>query len=256
MKRIFLTMAIIVAVTTFVFGQSKDEQEIRKMFAANADALLKSDMNALPDYYADSFTFTAADGTVINKMQFLDFVKNRKRSGSFNFDDLSVRTFGNAAVVNFTRTSTTIDNDDSKINSKSRDTAMLVKTGGRWQYVAIQISKELADDQAAAEKQIGELMTNWGNALGRRDAAAVEKILPADLMIVSPDGKMVTSRAEYLEVVKSFPSDATVTGKSEKTIVSGDTAVQTGTYSVTPKAGGANTMNYKYTATFVRRGGR
>jgi len=37
--------------------------------------------------------------------------------------------------------------------------------------------------------------------------------------------------------------------------VTGDTAVQSGTYSVTPKAGG-NAMNYKYTATFVRRGGR
>jgi len=75
-------------------------------------------------------------------------------------------------------------------------------------------------------------------------------------MLVSPDGKLSASRAEYLEVVKNFPAEATVTGKAEKTIVSGDTAVQTGTYSVMPKAGGGNAANYRFTATFVMRGGR
>ncbi len=256
MKRITLTLAMIIAATTFVFGQSKDEQEIRKMFEMSANALVKNDVAALSNYYADGLTFTLADGRTINKTQFLDFAKNSKRE-SFNFDDLNIRTFGNTAVVNFNRTSTNVNPDGSKTNSKSRDTATLVKNGKSWQIVALQISNEqAADNQAETEKQIGELMTNWGNALGRRDAAAVEKMLPADLMIVPPDGKMTASRAEYLEVVKTFPSEATVTGKSEKTIVSGDTAVQTGTYTVTPKAGGASTMNYRYTATFVRRGGR
>jgi len=113
----------------------------------------------------------------------------------------------------------------------------------------------MADNQAAAEAQISEALTNWSSALGRRDAAAVEKILPADFMLVSPDGKLFTTRAEYLEVVKNFPGETTVTGKPAKTIVMGDTAVQSGSYSVTPKSGG-QTMNFNYTATLVRRNGR
>lgn len=254
MKKIILTLAITIIAATMVFGQSKDEQEIGKMMDASAAALLKNDVAALSNIFADDLTFTVADGNVYNKTQVLDFSKNTKRE-SFNFDDLKIRTFGNTAVVNFTRTSTGISGDGEKMNSKSRDTAMLVKNGGRWQIVALQISNEMAADNQAAESQIGKILTDWGNALGRRDAGAVEKILPANFMLVSPDGKLYTNRAEYLEVVKNFPGEATIVGKGEKTIVAGDTAVQTGTYSVTPKAGG-NTINYSYTTTFVRRDGR
>lgn len=244
---------MIIAATTFVFGQSKDEQEIRKMFEMSADALLKNDIAALSNYYADDVTFTIADGRVFNKTQFLDFVKNSKRE-SFKFDDLSVRTFGNAAVVNFNRTSTDVNRDGLKMNSKSRDTAMLAKNGGRWQVVALQISNEMADNQAAAEKQITDILADWGNAAGRRDAAGVDKILARDFMITTPDGKFA-DRAQYLEIVKNFPAEATISGKGDRTIVMGDTAVQSGTYSAAPKAGG-QAANYSYTATFVRRNGR
>lgn len=383
MKRTILTLAMIIAATTFIFGQSKDEQEIRKTMEIVAAAIVKSDVTALSNYYADDVTVTVDDGRVVNKTQFLDFIKNSKRE-EFNFSDVKVRTFGNAAVVNFTRISTNVNNDGSKSNSQSRDTATLAKNGGRWQIVALQISNEMANnqsggnteqeirqtldsiaaalvkndsaalsnyyadsysfvnsvgtmsnkaqrleaaknarfqsfsyedmnirqmgnaavvvlrpvqtvklengqteirraratmtmakrdgrwqivaiqvtpdnppsgDQAATEKQIGEIMSNWGNAAGRRDAAAIDKILPADFMLVSPDGKLA-NRTQYLEIVKNFPADATVSGKAERTIVMGDTAVQSGTYSTAPKAGGADTRNFSYTATFVRRGGR
>ncbi|MDQ3749081.1 MAG: nuclear transport factor 2 family protein [Acidobacteriota bacterium] len=98
-------------------------------------------------------------------------------------------------------------------------------------------------------------MTNWGNALPRRDVAAIEKILPPnEFMLKGADGK-IHNREQYLDAVKSFPNDVTVSGKPEKTMVMGETAVSTGTYSVTPKAGGQPT-SYNYTATFVRRVGR
>ena len=116
MKRIFLFLAIFAfATTTFVFGQSKDEQEIRKLFEMSAQALVKNDIAALSNYYADDLTFTIADGNTYGKPQFLDFVKNTKRE-SFNFNDLSIRTFGNTAVANFTRTSTAVDNSGLKSN--------------------------------------------------------------------------------------------------------------------------------------------
>lgn len=392
MKRIFLFLAIFAIATTFVFSQSKDEQEIRKLFAATAVAIAKNDVATLSNYYADDLTFTVADGRTVNKTQFLDFVKNSKRE-SFNFDDVNVRTFGNTAVVNFTRTSTNVNPDGAKVNSKSRDTATLVKNGKGWQIVALQISNELAGNQsgsnsagggsseeqeirqtldkiadaltrrdadamanywadnhtftnrngmitnkaarlaslksgqprpgafkyedvnirllgantavvsarptypikfdngqtitvndratmtmakmngrwqivathsswdnpetgdnAAVEKQLTEILTNWGNAIGRRDVATIEKILPPnEFMMVSPDGK-IGDRTQYLEFIKNLPAEATVAGKATKTMVMGDAAVSTGTYTVTPKGGQA--MNYNYTATFIRRQGR
>lgn len=257
MKRTILTLAITLIAATFVFGQSKDEQEIRKTLNTIADALVKNDVATLANYYADNYTFINGNGEMVNKTQRLERAKNA-RFQTFSYGDLNIRQMGNTAVV-LARPTQTIKLESGEIqNLQDRATLTMAKMNGRWQIVAIQTSPDnpATGNLAETEKQIGELMTNWGNALGRRDAATVEKILPADLMIVSPDGKMTATRAEYLEVVKSFSSDATVTGKSEKTIISGDTAVQTGTYSVTPKASGAKTMNYRYTATFVRRNGR
>lgn len=252
MKRTILILAITLIAATFVFGQSKDEQEIRKMMEMNADAIVKNDTAALSNYTADSLTFTGAEGVTVNKTQYLERIKNSKFE-SFSFADMNIRVFGNAAVVVANPTFTTIDKNGDRTNVKDHSTMTLVKTGGRWQVVAVHRSTNQADNQSLTEKQIGEVLSAWGNALGRRDAAAVDKILPADFMVMSPDGKLLTSRAEYLEIVKNYPGEATVTGKGEKTIVMGDTAVQSGTYTVTPKAGGANAATYAYTATFVRR---
>ncbi len=71
MKRMILTLAIIaIAATTSVLGQNytktsvSAEQEIRKMFEMTAAALLKNDLAALSNYYADDLTFTLADGFI------------------------------------------------------------------------------------------------------------------------------------------------------------------------------------------------
>lgn len=382
---------MILAACGLAFGQNytktsnNTEQEIRKMFELTAQALLKNDTAALSNYYADDLTFTIADGRTINKSQFLEFAKNSKRE-AFNFSDLQIRSFGDTAVVNFNRTSTNVSPDGTKVNSKSRDTATLVKNGKGWQFVALQISNEMAGNQAdgnaeqeirqtldkladaltrrdadaaanywadnwtfigrngemanktqrlagmktgqprpgafkyedlnirvlgpntavvlarptypikfdngnivtvndratmtlvktdgrwqivatqstwdnpdtgdaaAVEKQISEILTNWGNAIARRDIAAIEKILPPNqLMVFSPDGKIL-SREQYLEAMKALSGKATVSGKSDKISVQGETAISMGTYTVTPEGG--QPVNYNYTATFVRRVGR
>jgi uncharacterized protein (TIGR02246 family) len=254
MKRTILILAITVIATTFVFSQSKDEQEIRKMLGEVAAALVKKDVAALSNYYADNYSFINQDGTVTNKAQRLEAVKN-SRFQSFNYEDLNIRQMGNAAVVILRPTSTVKLENGQTVTRRDRATMMLAKMNGRWQIVAIQTTSDNppTGDQAATEKQISDVLTDWGNALGRRDAAAVDKILPANFMVMSPDGRL-GDRAQYLEFVKNIPGEATITGKGEKTIVMGDTAVQSGSYTVTPKAGG-NATNYAYTATFIRRGG-
>lgn len=134
---------------------------------------------------------------------------------------------------------------------------MMAKNNERWQIVATHSTWDNPEtgDQAAVEKQLGEILTNWGNAAGRRDATALDKIIsPPRFIVKSPNGTIQT-REQYLEAAKNFPGDATITGKADKTLVEGETAVSIGTYSATPKASG-QTVNYNYTATFVRRLGR
>ncbi|MDQ3749080.1 MAG: nuclear transport factor 2 family protein [Acidobacteriota bacterium] len=203
MKRIFLFLAIFAIATTFVFGQSKDEQEIRKLFAATAEAIAKNDVAALSNYYADDLTFTVADGRTVNKTQFLDFVKNSKRE-SFDFSDLKIRTFGNTAVVNFTRTSTAVNADGSKSNSQSRDTATLVKNGGGWQIVALQISNEMANNQAggSTEQEIRQTLDKMADALTRNDADAMANYWADNHTFFNRNG-MLTTKAQRIANLKS-----------------------------------------------------
>lgn len=258
MKRIFSILAITLIAATFVFGQSKDEQEIRQTLDKIADALTRRDADAMANYWADNHTFIGRNGAMQNKAQRLAGMKNgQPRPGAFKYEDVNIRLLGNTAAVVTARPTYPIKFDNGQIVTVSdRATMTLAKTNGRWQVVATQSTWDNPDtgDNAAVEKQLTEILTNLGNAIGRRDIAAVEKILPPnEFMTVSPDGK-IGDRAQYLEFVKNLPGEATIAGKTTKTMVMGDAAVSTGTYTVTPKGGQA--ASYNYTATFIRRQGR
>ena len=60
MKRTILTLTMIILACGFVFGQTKAEQEIRKLFDMTAEALVKNDVTALSNYFAADLTFTIA----------------------------------------------------------------------------------------------------------------------------------------------------------------------------------------------------
>lgn len=259
MKRIFLSLAMTLIAATFVFGQSKDEQEIRQTLEKLADAITRRDADAAANYWADNWTIIGRNGATTTKAQRLAGMKSgQPRLGTFKYEDINIRMLGNTAAVVTARPTYPIKFSSGEVVTVGdRATMVLSKNNGRWQIVATQTTWDNPEtgDNAAVEKQLGEIMTNWGSAAGRRDVAALEKILvEPDFIVKSADGKIQT-RAQYLEAVKNLPGDAIVTGSASKTVVEGETAVSMGTYSVTPKAGG-QPMNYIYTATFIRRAGR
>jgi uncharacterized protein (TIGR02246 family) len=257
MKRIFLFLAICLIATTFVFGQSKDEPEIRQTLDKIADALTRNDADAMANYWADNHTFINRNGVITTKTQRLANMKSAQpRPGAFKYEDVSIRMLGNTAAVVTTRPTYPIKFDNGQIVTVSdRATITMAKTNGRWQIVSTHSSWDNPEtgDNFAVEKKLDEILTNWGNAVGRRDRAAVEKILPPnEFMVHTPDGTIL-DREQYLEGIKNFPGEATVAGKAMKTMVMGDAAVSIGTYTVTPKSG--QPVTYNYSATFVRRMG-
>ena len=252
MKQTILALAMMLIAATFAFAQSKDEQEIRKTLEIGADALVKNDLAVLSNLLADDLTFITSDGQIFSKSQFLDGIKHTKRE-SFGNGDVSVRVYGNTAVVVSHPTFTEVRGNGLKTNYKEVSISVLVKKNGRWQTVSVQGSANKADNQAAVEAQLTEILKIWGNAVEKRDTAAIEKKLPEDFMNIAPNGAVET-RAQYLEAIKKFPGETTVTGEVGKTSVTGNTAVLTGRYSVTPKAGG-QAVNYSYSAVFALRDG-
>ena len=203
MKQTVLALAVMLIAATFAFGQqSKDEQEIRKTLETGADALVKNDLAVLSNLLADDLTFITSDGQIFSKTQFLEGIKYTKRE-SFSNGDVSVRVYGNTAVVVSHPTFTEVRGNGLKTTYKEVSISVLVKKNGRWQLVSVQGSANKADNQAAVEAQLTEFFMNWGNAIGRRDTAAVEKMLPEDFMNIAPNGTVET-RAQYLEAIKKI----------------------------------------------------
>lgn len=98
--------------------------------------MVKADVAAFSRCVADEWVLTVSDGTRITKpMAQADLKENRLKIESFRLDDVSVRVYGDTAVVFglITEKSRFRDKDTS---GKRRFTDMFVKRDGRWQAVA------------------------------------------------------------------------------------------------------------------------
>src|SRR5215470_5453956 len=100
------------------------------------DAMVKVDVAAFSRCVADDWVLTFSDGTMVTKpMAQADLKDGALRIESFQIDDISVRVYGNAAIVLgvITERSKFRDKDTS---GQRRFTDVFVKRDGRWQAVA------------------------------------------------------------------------------------------------------------------------
>ena len=145
MKLILLVAVVAITSSSFAFGQPKDpskkqsgnaEQTLMRIEQEMTDALIKGDASASERYLADTYTFTAPDGDVMDKARSIADLK----SGDLKFessilDDMKVQVYGDTAIVTYTST----DKGAYKgkdLSGRYRWTDVFVKRGGNWQLVA------------------------------------------------------------------------------------------------------------------------
>ena len=155
MKSIIAAAALLAAATFFAAGQTPDkqtkpatekaapaaaEQELAQVADQYLAALKGKDAAALGRIWADDLTFITPGGAVQTKAQRLADIQ----SGATKFDtlDSSERTFrvyGDAAVMT---TLSTIKGQYAgrEASGQYRVTQVLVRRGGAWQIVAIQMT--------------------------------------------------------------------------------------------------------------------
>jgi ketosteroid isomerase-like protein len=99
-----------------------------------------------------------------------------------------------------------------------------------------------------------QYMTDWANLSNKKDAAALDKMLPDDLVITFQDGEVLT-KTEYIATLKKNPGDFTITDYDQKVDLFNDkVAVIRARYVV---AVGADVkLEFRYTVTFLKRKGR
>ena len=193
MKRTILIAAILVAASSVGFGQSNDEQAIRKTLTELMDALSKSDVETAGRIYADDYVIGLADGSSTTKAQRLNAIKaGDLKYQTLVFDGLKVRQYGNTAVANYHVTGKTITRaGEQPVNSQAM--VVLVKNGERWQVVSSQLTDIPASSSSAVdEKSLNQFMDDYFVALLKNSADAVEPFFGSEYLRVGPDGSTLT----------------------------------------------------------------
>jgi ketosteroid isomerase-like protein len=100
-------------------------------------AYAKRDIATLDRLTADDYVQTDVRGGVLNRAQWLDFVRNRKSELTVDCDSVEVRFYGDAAVVTGGWTYTRMSPDKNS-TTRSRWTSVWTKSGTDWKRHAFQ----------------------------------------------------------------------------------------------------------------------
>jgi ketosteroid isomerase-like protein len=148
MKRFILYLAITVALLSCVFGQAQQEstkstaeQEVRQMIEKYRSALLKRDVPALEQIWADDYVFVNAVGEVLTKAQRLANVKSGQTTlESVNEEEnITVRVYQNSAVAT-SRVTLKGQYSGQPVSGQYRSTHVWVKGPAGWQLVSNQLT--------------------------------------------------------------------------------------------------------------------
>jgi len=99
--------------------------------------------------------------------------------------------------------------------------------------------------------------TEWGDAMTKRDIAALDRILGDDHSVITKDGSILTKAQEIENYKSEASSNELFDLEPMKVRVFGDTAVVTGGHREKSYNFGKDTSgHYRWTDIFVKRSGR
>ncbi len=129
------------AQTTAGTAAGTEEQALLALMQDWMNAEVKADMAFLDGFIADDCVITDPVGAVWTKAQFLGGLKSGQGAVlSFALDNMKARIYGDAAVVNGRMTAKQTMNGQD-ISGQYQCTDTFIRKAGRWQVVAIHLSK-------------------------------------------------------------------------------------------------------------------
>jgi uncharacterized protein (TIGR02246 family) len=147
-----IIFSILAAALLFHFGQpgvthagqgGQAEVEVRKLERAWLDAYEQHDASAMNAIVADDFTITFPDGSIQDKQQILDSIKQPRTPSSlafkFHTEDVKARVYGETVIL-MGRVISEYQRDGKAVKEQSRYTDTYVRRDGRWQVVASHLS--------------------------------------------------------------------------------------------------------------------
>ena len=106
-------------------------------------AVPRGDKQVFDNFFADDVIYTRSAGVTVNKAEIMKNIGVRaanEPSATYDSDDITVREYGNMAVVNFRLIQHTEENG-GPVTNYFRNTGTFLKRHGRWQVVAWQATR-------------------------------------------------------------------------------------------------------------------
>ena len=144
MRRILFFAVLTIALASLALAQMKGkgggvEQTLMQMEQELADAIIKGDAAPFERAMADTFNFTAPDGSTQNKTQFIaDLKSGALKIESTKNDDVKVQVYGDAAVLTY-RSTDKGKYKEFDISGQYRYTRVYVKQQGQWRLAAFHL---------------------------------------------------------------------------------------------------------------------
>ncbi len=134
-RALLVALVALVAVPAHAQKASPQEQEVLKAFQALDEAsIIKKDRATMERLYANDYSYTHSNGTVLNKMQEIAAIMAPDQAWTAHKnDDLKAHIYGNVAVV--TGRSTLTGSSKRYASGPRRFTEVWLKRNGRWQLV-------------------------------------------------------------------------------------------------------------------------
>ncbi len=119
------------------------EQELMRLQHAIDEAETKKDFAALDRLLTDDYIFTAPNGTISDKKQLIEDIKNAESEAGqiISYDEVKVYAYGDSAVVNCLLVVKGRDTGGKDYTNRYRNTVTWVKQQNRWRMAAIHVSR-------------------------------------------------------------------------------------------------------------------
>jgi len=117
-------------------SSENEEQALRQVISNLQKALQTGNADELDRIYANSYVFTAVDGTSSNKAQRLAAIRSGKlKYKSLNIENVKIQIYGDAAVATFNGEAK-FGPGNENLDGKFVTTTTFIKSNGHWMQVA------------------------------------------------------------------------------------------------------------------------
>jgi ketosteroid isomerase-like protein len=257
MKNVLFATISIAILSLSSFAQSADEKEIMRIHKGLETAYIKGDVKPFETDLADYYTYATPNGKAYTRAEMLkemrdEIAKPTAKNISEDSDNIKIHILGNTALVTASWKSVSLGlmSGDEPLADNGQYTGIYEKDNGKWMLVR-EVFTEAQHDPKAMEEGVLKASNAFDEAMRSRDRAAYERLLHADYIYTTEDGKLV-SRDEEL----SHFADAKITtmDTSDKKIrlIGNSGAVETGAYhAVGSYKGKAFDETGRYTTTWI-----